>query len=364
MKHLSGSSKTGLDPFFILSRVDHEFKRYGFLHRYLYAAKAFEKYAYDERIQLIQQLEFIIGLGQHGSGFSERQQDEQRFYNAVYSKYELGEKAITAIDPNEIPVTNCGMEPYLEEIFGKMMPLQHKNVLEVGGGGGLFALWMALQGAKVTIIDVSDQALEFAKRRECKLRKRYPGRFTAPVRYRVAPAEHLDIEFPDDIFDFIFAYAVTHHLETESFAYALNKALKPDGTIFLCYEPLFFSRGLKALRYSKPMLRIFSEGKETQFERRLHYRDIGYFRKYFTVQLLPSNLYFFNVMQKIFLNTKHPWFWSLFRILIWPQKKTKWSFDQFGDITSRCLQREYDLLRRRPFLKIFCGNASLILKKR
>ncbi len=240
MKFLPGSSKTSLDPFIILSRVDLESKRYGFLHRYLQAVKAFEKYAYDERIQLIQQLEFILGAGRHGSGLSERHLDEQRFYNAVYSKYELDENAIKAIDPNEVPVTNCGLEPYVKEIFEKMMPLQSKNVLEIGGGGGLFGLWMALQGAKVTIIDVSDQALEFAKRREDQLRKRYPGRFAAPVHYSVAPAEQLDLEFPKDSFDFIFAFAVVHHLETESFAYALNKVLKPDGTAAFCYEPFFF----------------------------------------------------------------------------------------------------------------------------
>lgn len=362
---LPDSKKSGAPDFaLILSSADLQSERYNSLHRYLHSTRPFAQYADDHRIQLLQQLEFVLNLDRGCSNFTYRQRDESQFYNAVYSKYESGEGTPPPIDPEETPVTNCGMEPYVEEVLKRMGPLHGKKILEVGGGGGLFGLWMALQGAHVSITDVSDQALAFARKRESVLRSRYADRFSAPVDYRVVAGEHLDLEFPEDCFDFVFAYAVIHHLETESFAYALNKILKPGGAILFCYEPFFFWGWLHTLRSFGLVQKIFPKGSETRFERRLDYRDIRHFRKYFTIRMLPSNLIFFNLLTRLFLNTKHPWLWPIFKILIWPQRKTKWSYDQFGDVASRSLALEYALLRKMPFLKAFCGNVTLILQSR
>lgn len=360
---LPDSKKSGSPDFpSVLSSANFQSERYGSLHRYLHSARPFAQYADDHRVQLLQQLEFVLNLDRGCSDFTYRQRDESKFYNAVYSKYESGEGTPPSIDPEETPVTNCGMEPYVEEVLKRMGPLRGKKILEVGGGGGLFGLWMALQGAQVSVTDVSDQALAFARKRESELRGRYADRFSAPVDYRVVAGEHLDREFQEACFDFVFSYAVIHHLETESFAYALNKILKPGGIIFFCYEPFYFWRWLHILRSSKLVKRVFPPGSETRFERRLDHRDIGYFRKYFKVQMIPSNFVLFNFLTRPFLNKKHPWLWPLFKILIWPQRKTKWSYDQFGDVASRSLAREYSLLRSMPFLKAFCGNATLILR--
>ena len=355
----------GLNPSGILSRVDQESHRFGSLLHYLNGPRPFQRWNYDEQVQLKQQLEFVLKLerGQEKE-FTERQKDEQKFYNEIYLKQASDKNAARLMDPDEFPVTNCGLEPYSEEVFKQMMPLASKRVLEIGGGGGLFGLWMALQGAQVTILDVSDKALEFAKTREQELRKHYPERFKFPVEYCVVPAEQSDLKFPEAVFDYIFAFAVVHHLETESLAYALNKVLKPGGAILFPYEPFYFLRVLHWLRYSPPVLKMFPESSETQFERRLGRQDLDYLKKYFTVELLPSNFIFFNLAHRFFADKKHPGRWPFFKILIWPQKKTKWSYDQFGDVASRCLAREYALLRKFPFLKFFCGNVSMILQKK
>ncbi len=65
---LPDSKKNGAPDFpSVLSNADLQSERYGSLHHYLHSTKPFEYYAEDHRVQLIQQLEFVLDFHQDHS---------------------------------------------------------------------------------------------------------------------------------------------------------------------------------------------------------------------------------------------------------------------------------------------------------
>src|SRR5919202_4692853 len=75
------------------------------------------------------------------------------------------------------------------------------RVLEVGCGLGTDGAQFAKAGARYSGIDLTDAAVELARRRF--------ELFNLPGTFRVADAEQLD--FPDNSFDLIYSHGVLHH---------------------------------------------------------------------------------------------------------------------------------------------------------
>jgi 2-polyprenyl-6-hydroxyphenyl methylase/3-demethylubiquinone-9 3-methyltransferase len=102
--------------------------------------------------------------------------------------------------------------------------IQGKRVVDVGCGGGILAESMAVKGARVTGIDLSDKALKVAK-----LHQLESG---VQVDYRLVAAEALAEEEPGQ-FDVVTCMEMLEHVpDPASVMAACARMAKPDGWVF------------------------------------------------------------------------------------------------------------------------------------
>ncbi len=125
-------------------------------------------------------------------------------------------------------------QPFYERrwLYGTTMraleaePLPGKRVLDYGCGPADFGLWMATEGAEVTLLDLSPAAIELGLKRA-----RASG---VRVRGVAADASRLPMFAPGE-FDLVFACAALHH--TLKYAGALEelaRIMRPGARLVLC----------------------------------------------------------------------------------------------------------------------------------
>lgn len=94
------------------------------------------------------------------------------------------------------------------------------RVLEVGCGLGTDGAQFAKAGADYTGIDLTEAAVDLARRRF--------EMFNLPGTFRVADAEQLD--FPDNSFDLVYSHGVLHHTpDTAAAICEIHRVLRPGG---------------------------------------------------------------------------------------------------------------------------------------
>src|SRR5438105_15892575 len=94
------------------------------------------------------------------------------------------------------------------------------RVLEIGCGVGTDGLQFARAGAIYTGVDLTDAAIELARKNFASAAMQ--GEF------RVADAEHLD--FPDEVFDLAYSHGVLHHApDIQAAVREIHRVLKPGG---------------------------------------------------------------------------------------------------------------------------------------
>lgn len=179
--------------------------------------------------------------------------------------------------------------------------LKGKSVLEIGCGSGEICVWMALQGAEVKGIDISDESVEVARKRA------EANHVSDKTSFLACPAEAMPFE--DSYFDIVFINVSLHHLELEQALSECKRVLKPRG-YFIAVEPLAFSRTIQSVRASKFVTRFYPIRQETPTERILTVDDLTYIKTIFTeTEVTPFRIFspfifkakpLFNLLSKAF----------------------------------------------------------------
>jgi SAM-dependent methyltransferase len=171
----------------------------------------------------------------------------------------------TPID--DVLVRECFEAPTALEnrfILSRMGNLQGKRLLDIGAGLGESSVYFALQGAKVTMTDISPGMVQTGR----ELARRYG----VEVEGIVSEAEDLGVAA--ETFDFVYIANTIHHVrDRDALFQKIHRALKPGGRFFSC-DPLAYNPAINVYR------RIATEVR-TEDESPLQIGDLRLARKYF-----------------------------------------------------------------------------------
>jgi len=145
--------------------------------------------------------------------------------------------------------------------------LAGRRVLDIGVGEGHSSVLLAQRGAHVTGIEVSNEALDRARR--------MAARYQVPVELRQMAGECL--EFPDSTFDAVLCISAYHHMDQELASSEIARVLRPYGRVVFV-EPL--ASNPPAWVYRR-LARIFRR-VATSHEKPLRVRDVEILRRDFS----------------------------------------------------------------------------------
>ncbi|MFN0121272.1 MAG: class I SAM-dependent methyltransferase [Blastocatellia bacterium] len=144
-------------------------------------------------------------------------------------------------------------------ILSQMGSLKGKRILDIGAGLGESSVYFALQGADVTMVDISPGMIELATR----LARAHGVRITGIV----CAADSLHV--PDNSFDFVYVANLIHHIEDRPRLFAqIHAALKPGGRFF-SWDPLAYNPVINVYRRLATAVRTESESPLTITDLRL-----------------------------------------------------------------------------------------------
>ena len=136
---------------------------------------------------------------------------------------------------------------------GKVKPCK---CLDVGCGEGFYAIYLASKGFDVTAIDLSENAIKYAKQ----------NAKDAGVDIKFIAMDVADLSEIDEKFDFVLEWAVMHHIMPEDrrkYVNNVNNLLNENGKYFsICFnerDPKF--GGGKGLRFVPEASRAIVGGK-------------------------------------------------------------------------------------------------------
>ena len=140
-----------------------------------------------------------------------------------------------------------------------------QKVLEYGCGEGSYAFELALLGADVYGIDISDVAIEKANKLAIE------NRMDNKVHFEVMNAEEL--KYPNSYFEKICGNAILHHLDLDKALLELNRVLDKKGSA-LFIEPLGHNPIIN-------FYRLLTKNLRTEDEHPLKENEFKLFNKYF-----------------------------------------------------------------------------------
>jgi SAM-dependent methyltransferase len=149
-------------------------------------------------------------------------------------------------------------------ILRRMGPLAGKRILDIGAGLGESSVYFALQGADVTMVDISPEMVELA----LKLAEVNGVKITGIV----SAAESLNV--PADSFDFAYIANLLHHVtDRAGLLEQVSEALKPGGKFF-SWDPLAYNPAINVYRKMATKVR-------TEDESPLTFEDLEIAGRYF-----------------------------------------------------------------------------------
>jgi SAM-dependent methyltransferase len=171
----------------------------------------------------------------------------------------------TPID--DVLVRECFQAPTALEnrfILSRMGDVRGKRLLDIGAGLGESSVYFALQGAQVTMTDISPGMVQTGR----ELARR-SGVEVAGI---VSGAE--DLAVAAESFDYVYIANTIHHVrDRDALFQKIHRALKPGGSFF-SYDPLAYNPAINLYR------RIATEVR-TEDEAPLKIADLRLARKYF-----------------------------------------------------------------------------------
>jgi 2-polyprenyl-3-methyl-5-hydroxy-6-metoxy-1,4-benzoquinol methylase len=211
------------------------------------------------------------------------------------------------VDPVTPPFPNAEHIDFLSFALGRLPQPAGARVLEVGSGPGSLSVYLALQGAHVTGVDVSEENVALARRRAAV------NGVAERIDFRVVPIEQLDD--PDGTYDFIIGNQVLHHFELEQAMPNIRRVLKPGGRAVFCEPVLLLPAPLRRLRDQRWVKRFLPKRVDTPTERSVSLDDLALIRRVFVdVRLHPFQLL---ARLRNFVDLSESWVRRLTRVDAW-----------------------------------------------
>ncbi len=112
-----------------------------------------------------------------------------------------------------------------KELIGRYLPIAGAVIIDVGGGPGIYAEWLAGLGHDVHLVDPVNKHIQQAQKRAAKLKKSF----------KAVLGEARNLDFPDGIADIVILHGPLYHLQLRADRIkALLEAyriLKPSGIL-------------------------------------------------------------------------------------------------------------------------------------
>jgi SAM-dependent methyltransferase len=177
------------------------------------------------------------------------------------------------IDASRPPFPNRQHVDFLSFALGRLVSPVGARVLEVGSGSGALSVYLALQGARVTGIDVSEQNVRVATWRAAA------NGVGERADFRVVPIEQLDDA--DETYDFVVGNQVLHHVELGQAMPNVRRLLHRRGRAVFSEPVLLLPDALRRLRDTRGVKRVLPKRVDTPTERSLSPADLAVMRRTF-----------------------------------------------------------------------------------
>lgn len=261
----------------------------------------------------------------------------------MHEEEELSDQWALSVNPEQIDVvqTNTSLtSPELRYIHTALGNVTNKKILDLGSGLGEVSVFFAINGAKITAVDVSLPMLSVTQ----ALAKKY-GVKVSTVQ---ASIEHLSDKVHQK-FDIVYVGNVFHHVDIPKALAEIKKVLKPEGVLIL-WEPVGYNPIINVYRRIAHKVRSHDE-------RPFVMSDVSYFTTHFE-------------------SVSVQWFW-LTTLLIFlvmylqgrdPNKERYWKSvikeEKIWSSLYRPLEAvDAKLLRLFPFLGPLCWNVCMICRR-
>jgi SAM-dependent methyltransferase len=185
----------------------------------------------------------------------------------------------------------------LEYAYHLLGDVRGRRVVDFGCGSGANSVHLALRGAALAGLDISESLIGLA-------RDRLAANGVARTDRFVVGSAH-DLPFQRDSIDVVFGIAILHHLDLQLVAREVHRVLKPGGRAIF-QEPVRNSRLLRALRPLVP----YHAPDISPFERPLTDRELLDFgRRFSAMRMKAFTLPIVKVAQLIPRVRKNPDWW-------------------------------------------------------
>ena len=171
------------------------------------------------------------------------------------------------VDPKVPPYPNDEHIDFLSFGLARLGPVADLSVLEVGSGAGELSVYLALQGAHVRGIDVSEENVRLARRRA------FVNGVVERTDFRALPIEEL--AEPDGTYDLVIGNQVLHHFDLARALPNVRRLLADGGRAIFCEPVLLIPEPLRRVRESPIGTRILPRRVDTPTERSISLSDVA-----------------------------------------------------------------------------------------